>query len=55
MPREFVLLCQEAAEAKDAEALEFCGRLMNAEWRLLLDHVLAKAQIALPAPAGTAA
>lgn len=48
---EFVKFCMEATEGKNPEAVEFVEKMYNAEWKLLLDHVLSKAQIAVPASA----
>mmetsp|Transcript_15986 Transcript_15986/g.25555 ORF Transcript_15986/g.25555 Transcript_15986/m.25555 type:complete len:347 (+) Transcript_15986:85-1125(+) len=38
----FVNLTREAVESDDQEALEFCGHMMNLEWRHLLEHCWAK-------------
>ena len=43
--KAFVEFCKEAHATKQEDALMFCGRIMNAEWQLLLDHVLAKVTI----------
>ena len=40
-PRLFLELCQDA-QGIDREGAQFCRAVMNLEWRLLLDHVLAK-------------
>ena len=40
-PRLFLELCQET-QGTDSKLAQFCRAVMNLEWRLLLDHVLAK-------------
>jgi len=41
--QEFLKLCEEAQKGTDKELLDFSGKLMSAEWRLLLEHCLAQA------------
>merc|ERR1719350_2025085 len=45
----FLRLCQQAASRGDTELLGFCAKVMNIEWRLLLELSLAKMQQQLPA------
>lgn len=48
---EFIKLCKSAFASEDPESLEFCKQVMNTEWRLLLDHCLAKAKMPTTASA----
>lgn len=48
---EFAHFCKDSYLSKDPEAIAFCEKVMNAEWRILLDHVLAQAKIEAPATA----
>merc|ERR1712098_375782 len=39
---EFVQFCKDAWKSQDEETLGFCRKVMNAEWRFLVEHVLGK-------------
>lgn len=41
--QEFLQFCKEAQAGNDPEAVDFSGKVMSAEWRLLLEHCLEKA------------
>lgn len=47
-PDAFIDFCEEATAAKDQGSLEFVRQLINTEWKMLLEHVLAKANVQIP-------